>query len=229
MRAVVFIGLGMILGGIIAAHVILPETDEAFQEQRAETVKANAMIQAQQEEQARYATILLEPNQGQDFIMGALGLLLGAPSGAIQMAQGLAPPQPKWILRGKQRPMSSIPGAHFTYVDLKTNQTEGPFKPEAPAATASQSSAATPSGFGTSQTTAPSPPPVVSGEISSERDAQIWSVIRECGDDNEVCLSNAAPRFCGPPGQAWTAAREKIHSHLGQPLALKDIFADCRN
>ena len=117
-RAAVFLSLGGVIGIYIGGKAVMDT---------AEKIEAARIA-----EQNRYATVLVEPNQGQEIIMGALALLLGAPTGVMDIAKGLAPPQPRWIMKGKQKPMSTVPGASFSWVNLETRQTEGPFKPEVP-------------------------------------------------------------------------------------------------
>ena len=132
-------GLAMLLGAGLAQQAYFRQHDntafgsDAEMRSCRETLRQTAVrLAAIQREMEQHATVLIEPNQGQEIIMGALGLLLGVPTGAIDIAKGLAPPQPRWILKGKQKPMSNVPGASFSWVNLETRQTEGPFKPEAP-------------------------------------------------------------------------------------------------
>jgi len=135
-KAVVFVVLGMGLGVILTSRALAPDSNSAFIAQMggnaARLSACEAALHVIKQEQARFATVLLEPNQGNEFVMGALALLLGAPAGAGQILSGLTPPQPKWVLRGKLMPMSSVPNAQYSWVNLETRQSEGPFKPDPP-------------------------------------------------------------------------------------------------
>ena len=57
-------------------------------------------------------------------------MLLGAPTGLANIAQGLSGPKPRWILKGKLQPQSPQANAQYGWLDRKDGKSEGPFKAE---------------------------------------------------------------------------------------------------
>lgn len=124
-RAALFVGLGMLLGLLLAARYFAPQFENelraSYEQQR----------QAELAEQRRYATILLEPSGAEKMVVGALGWLVGIPGAGEAVLGGLPGSDAKWVLSGKHKPMSNAPNTAFAWVNLETKATEGPFKPEA--------------------------------------------------------------------------------------------------
>ena len=98
----------------------------------AQVNKLEAQLRAQREEQARFVTVLLEPNSAEKLVVGALGWLVGIPGIGEALLGGIPGADRKWILKGKQTPMSAAPNTAYAWVNLETKQTEGPFRPEVP-------------------------------------------------------------------------------------------------
>ena len=137
-KAIVFVALGFGLGFLMAIVIIGGQADadaqrthELLRAQRAEVEKANDLLQAQQDERRRYATVLLEPNTAEQLVVGALGWVVGMPGAGEAILGGLPGGDRKWILQGKQKPMSAAPNTAYLWIDLETKQSEGPFQPEA--------------------------------------------------------------------------------------------------
>lgn len=147
-KALVLFGLGILLGAGLHQQSDFHRVDPnaAFVSQMGGNLTAclqeRDQLQAQvvgyregvaqiKAEQARYATILLEPNTAEKLVVGALGWLVGIPGAGEAVLGGLPGGDRKWILRGKQKPMSAAPNTAYLWIDLETKATEGPFQPEA--------------------------------------------------------------------------------------------------
>ena len=146
---------GAVIGFLYAGRMTSPEQNAAFTEQMAgnspaltvcETQRAEAQRQTkereaqlemlqigiwkQQETENRWATVLYEPDQSGQLVLGAIAMLLGAPTGIASIAQGLSGPKPRWILRGKLQPQSPQENAQYGWLDRTDGKTEGPFRAE---------------------------------------------------------------------------------------------------
>ena len=87
-------------------------------------------LDAIRETENRWATILYEPDQSGNLVIGAIAMLLGAPTGLASIAQGLSGPKPRWILKGKLQPQSPQENAQYGWLDRREGKAEGPFKAE---------------------------------------------------------------------------------------------------
>lgn len=111
---------------VCSAKMKNAQLETAVLKSRIETI--NKVIALQKEEQERYATVLMEEdNGGGQLILGGLALLLGVPTGVANIAQALQGAQPRWILPGKLQPRSPKDKAMYLYLDTKTGAREGPF------------------------------------------------------------------------------------------------------
>ena len=121
--------VGFVIGGVVIGEHAATNHPVA-QERSAAAASCFSQLAAIQEAEQRWVTVLYEPDQSGQLVMGALAMLLGVPTGVANIVQGLSGPKPRWILKGKLQPQSPQANAQYGWLDRKDGKTEGPFRAE---------------------------------------------------------------------------------------------------